>query len=111
MCSSDLFGTGFCSFAYLGALPVDYVKIDGSFVREITRSPLALSIVRSITDIAHSAAFTTIAEFVENEAIRLQLQQLGVDFVQGYAIDQPQPIESYFSASIPGAAVATDPVA
>lgn len=107
----DDFGTGFCSFAYLGALPVDYVKIDGSFVREIAHAPLALSIVRSITDIARSAAFTTIAEFVEDEAIRAQLVLLGVDFAQGYAIDKPQPIESYFTAATPGAAVATEPAA
>lgn len=101
----DDFGTGFCSFAYLGALPVDYVKIDGSFVREITRSALALSIVRSITDIARSAPFTTIAEFVEDDAICEQLVQLGVDFAQGYAIDKPQPIESYFATPTPVAAV------
>jgi diguanylate cyclase (GGDEF)-like protein len=93
----DDFGTGFCSFAYLKALDVDYFKIDGSFVREIDSSPLSLSIVRAIADIARGIDKRTIAEFVETPQIRARLAELGVDYAQGYAIDEPQPIERYFA--------------
>ncbi len=97
----DDFGTGFCSFAYLNALDVDYFKIDGSFVRELDTSPLSLSIVRAIADIARGINKRTVAEFVENEAIRARLCELGVDYAQGYVIDQPTPIDQYFSAPPP----------
>ena len=92
----DDFGAGFCSFAYLRRLDVDYFKIDGSFVRDIESSALSLAIVRSIAEIARSIDKRTIAEFVEDDAIRRRLAQLGVDFGQGYGIDRPQPIDQYF---------------
>ena len=92
----DDFGAGFCSFAYLRRLDVDYFKIDGSFVRDLESSALSLSIVRSIAQIARSIDKQTIAEFVENDALRLRLTQLGVDYGQGYGIDRPMPIEQYF---------------
>jgi len=92
----DDFGAGFCSFAYLRRLDVDYFKIDGSFVRDLESSALSLAIVRSIAEIARSIDKRTIAEFVENDAIRDRLAQLGVDFGQGYGIDRPQPIDQYF---------------
>ncbi|MGQ0801383.1 MAG: putative bifunctional diguanylate cyclase/phosphodiesterase [Pseudomarimonas sp.] len=98
----DDFGTGFCSFAYLNALDVDYFKIDGSFVRELDTSPLSLSIVRAIADIARGINKRTVAEFVENEAIRDRLYHLGVDYAQGYVVDQPTPIDDYFKAPPPG---------
>ena len=92
----DDFGTGFCSFAYLKALDVDFFKIDGSFVRELDSSPLSLSIVRAIADIARGSAKRTIAECVETPAIRRMVAEIGVDHAQGYAIDTPQPIDLYF---------------
>jgi diguanylate cyclase (GGDEF)-like protein len=92
----DDFGAGFCSFAYLRRLDVDYFKIDGSFVRDLESSALSLAIVRSIAEIARSIDKQTIAEFVENDAVRLRLAQLGVDFGQGYGIDRPTPIDQYF---------------
>jgi EAL domain-containing protein (putative c-di-GMP-specific phosphodiesterase class I) len=92
----DDFGAGFCSFAYLRGLDVDYFKIDGSVVRDLECSALSLAIVRSIAEIARSIDKRTIAEFVENDAIRDRLAQLGVDFGQGYGIDRPQPIDQYF---------------
>lgn len=92
----DDFGAGFCSFAYLRRLDVDFFKIDGSFVRDIESSALSLAIVRSIAEIARSIDKRTIAEFVEDDAIRDRLTQLGVDFGQGYGIDRPQPIDQYF---------------
>jgi diguanylate cyclase (GGDEF)-like protein len=95
----DDFGTGFCSFAYLHTLDVDYFKIDGSFVRRLTDSPLALQIVRAIADIAKVMNKRTIAEFVETDAIRSRLAELGVDFAQGHAIDRPMPIDDYFNVT------------
>jgi diguanylate cyclase (GGDEF)-like protein len=94
----DDFGTGFCSFSYLESLDVDYLKIDGSFVRESHRQPLALAIVRSIAEIARVMRKQTIAESVESEALVRQMQALGVDFIQGFAIGRPQPIAEFFAA-------------
>ncbi len=93
----DDFGTGFCSFSYLRSLDVDYFKIDGSFVREMESSPLAAAVVRSITQIAHVLQKRTIAEHTESEHLLHVLAELGVDFGQGYAIDRPQPLASYFA--------------
>jgi diguanylate cyclase (GGDEF)-like protein len=93
----DDFGTGFCSFNYLRSLDVDYFKIDGSFVREMDSSPLAAAVVLSITQIAHVLDKLTIAEHTENQRQRTALADLGVDFAQGYAIDRPQPLSTYFS--------------
>jgi len=89
----DDFGSGLSSFGYLKNLPVDYVKIDGSFVRNIINDPIDLAMVRSINDIGHLMGKKTIAEFVENDAIKQQLQQLGVDYVQGYGIGKPYPLQ------------------
>ncbi len=101
----DDFGTGFCSFGYLRSLDVDYFKIDGSFVREIETSPLALAVVRSIADIGRVMNKETIAECAETEAIRQRLIELGVDYAQGYAVDEPIPIERYFeNARVAGVA-------
>ena len=77
------------SFAYLKALPVDYVKIDGSFIQEITENAIALEMVESIKRIAAVMGIQTIAEFVETEEIYQKLQSLGVDYAQGYAIAKP----------------------
>jgi len=96
----DDFGTGFCSFGYLRSLDVDYFKIDGSFVREIETSPLALAIVRSIADIGRVMHKETIAECAESEAIRRRLIVLGVDYAQGYAVDEPTPIAKYFDPAV-----------
>ncbi len=97
----DDFGTGFCSFSYLRSLDVDYFKIDGSFVREMESSPLAAAVVRSITQIAHVLHKRTIAEHTESEQMLTALTNLGVDFGQGYAIDRPQPLSTYFDAPLP----------
>ncbi|WP_181952550.1 putative bifunctional diguanylate cyclase/phosphodiesterase [Vulcaniibacterium gelatinicum] len=94
----DDFGTGFCSFSQLRALDVDYIKIDGSFVRDMQSSPLAAEVVRSITRIAHLLRKRTIAEHTESDTVRTALTALGVDYAQGFAIDHPQPLESYLAA-------------
>jgi len=93
----DDFGTGFCSFGHLRALDVDFIKIDGSFVRDMETSPLAAEVVRSITRIAHMLHKRTIAEHTESESVRAALAALGVDYAQGFAIDRPQPLEGYLA--------------
>lgn len=85
----DDFGTGFSSFAYLKHLPVDLIKIDGTFVRDILDDPVDQAMVRSINHIAHSLGKKTVAEFVENAEILALLQDIGVDLVQGYHIGKP----------------------
>ena len=97
----DDFGTGFCSFNYLHALDVDYFKIDGSFVRNLSQSPLSAAVVRSITDIAHVLNRTTIAEQVENEDTLAVLRALGVDYAQGYAMHRPEPLGRFFESHAP----------
>ena len=103
----DDFGTGFCSFSYLRDLDVDFLKIDGSFVREMDSSALAGAVVRSITDIAHVLGKRAVAEHVEDLRQRDALAAIGVDYVQGYAIDRPVPIEAYFAPADPRAMAAS----
>ncbi len=89
----DDFGSGLSSFAYLKNLPVDFLKIDGMFVKNILHDPLDEAMVESINHIGHVMSMTTIGEFVENEAIQQRLKQIGVDYGQGYGIGRPIPIE------------------
>lgn len=85
----DDFGVGYSSFAYLKDLPVDYVKIDGSFVRDVENNPLNKTILKSISDVAQAMGKKTVAEFVESaETVRI-LELMGVDYVQGYHIGKP----------------------
>lgn len=93
----DDFGSGFCSFGYLKSLDVDFFKIDGSFVRGVLTSPLDLTVVQSIARMARVLGKRTIAECAETAEVREALRALDVDFVQGYAVDEPMPIERYFS--------------
>src|SRR5688572_3111214 len=95
----DDFGTGFCSFGYLQHLDVDYLKIDGSFVRDLGQSELADAVIRSITDIAHVLDKRTVAEQAETSAQLDRLRAMGVDYAQGYAIARPQPIDAFFAAA------------
>ena len=88
----DDFGSGMSSFGYLKNLAVDFLKIDGTFVRDMLNDPIDLAMVRSINDIAQVLGKRTIAEFVESEAIKEELEKLGVDFVQGFAIARPEPL-------------------
>jgi len=88
----DDFGNGFTSFAYLKNLPVDYLKIDGSYVQNILENPIDLALVMAVNDIGHVMGMKTIAEFVESEEIRQKLQEIGVDYGQGYLFSQPLPL-------------------
>lgn len=96
----DDFGTGFCSFAYLPKLEVDVLKIDGSFVLEVERSPLALEIVKAIVRIARVTGRETVAEWVETPELAARMRELGLDYAQGYAFSQPEPIADYFEAAL-----------
>ena len=86
----DDFGVGYSSFAYLKDLPVDFVKIDGSFVRDVHRDKLQLAMVRSMNDIAHAMGKYTVAEFVDNHDAMRVLKDMGVDYIQGYYVGGPR---------------------
>jgi diguanylate cyclase (GGDEF)-like protein len=88
----DDFGSGLSSFAYLKSLPVDFVKIDGLFVKDILSDPVDRAMVKAIIEMAHAMGKLAIAEFVENDAILQELIDLGVDYVQGYGIGRPAPL-------------------
>lgn len=90
----DDFGSGMSSFGYLKNLPVDYVKIDGRFVRNMNIDPVDREMVKTINSIAHIMVKATIAEFVENSEILESLQQIGVDYAQGYGIAVPEPLSA-----------------
>jgi diguanylate cyclase (GGDEF)-like protein len=96
----DDFGTGFSSFEYLNKLPVDAVKIDGSFIRGLPNDSIAVAIVRAINEVAHVMGVETIAEYVENDAIRRTLADVGVNYVQGYAVGRPKPFKPQLQALI-----------
>jgi diguanylate cyclase (GGDEF)-like protein len=90
----DDFGSGMSSYSYLKHLPVDYVKIDGIFVRDIASSESDYAMVKSINEICHFLGKQTIAEFIEDEKIRDSLLEIGVDYAQGYFIEKPRPLKS-----------------
>ncbi len=87
----DNFGSGFSSFGYLKQLSIDYLKIDGKFVRDMMTDPVDRVIVESMHHIGHEMHIKTIAEWVEDETTRVVLQQTGVDFAQGFSIGKPEP--------------------
>jgi diguanylate cyclase (GGDEF)-like protein len=91
--SLDDFGSGLSSFAYLKNLPVDYLKIDGLFVKDIVEDKVDFGMVRAINEIGHIMGKKTIAEFVENEPIFNLLNELGVDYAQGYGLSEPVPLD------------------
>ena len=90
----DDFGSGLSSFAYLKELPVDQVKVDGRFVANMTEDPADFAVVRSIDEIAKLTGKSTIAEHVESIGSLELLRALGVDFAQGFALHEPEPLES-----------------
>jgi len=87
----DDFGSGLSSFAYLKQMPIDYLKIDGMFVKDCLTDPVNLAMIDSINGIGHVMGLKTIAEFVENQDIFDKLKELGVDYAQGYWAGPPQP--------------------
>lgn len=92
--SLDDFGSGNASYQYLKHLPVDYLKIDGLFVREIHQNKNDYALVKSINDIAHLMGKKTIAEYAETEEVIEALREIGVDYAQGWAISKPVPFDN-----------------
>ena len=94
----DDFGTGMSSLAYLRTLPVDYLKIDGSFIQDIASDQVACAMVEAVNHVAHLMGLRTVAEFVSNAELLEKVKTLGVDYMQGYAIAMPAclttPLES-----------------
>ena len=90
--SLDDFGTGLSSYSYLRNLPVDYLKIDGIFVKDIKTNPSDYAVVKSINEIGHFMGKKTIAEYVEDDEVLEILREIGVDFAQGYGIEKKRPI-------------------
>ena len=89
----DDFDSGLSSFAYLKNLPVDYLKIDGSFVHDMIDDAIDHAMVEAINQVGHIMGIVTIAECVESEEVVEMLRELGVDYAQGYAMGSPMPIE------------------
>ncbi len=90
----DDFGSGFSSFSYLKSLPVDYLKIDGIFVKEMDKDPVNRAMVEAMNNLGHIIGKKTIAEFVHNKEIHKLLKEIGVDFAQGFEISPPLPLDS-----------------
>jgi EAL domain-containing protein (putative c-di-GMP-specific phosphodiesterase class I) len=96
----DDFGTGISSFSYLKMFPFDFVKIDGSFIRNIRTSAVDQEMVGSVCRIAKVMGIKTIAEYVEDEAVLSLLRELGVDYAQGYGISEPAPLSRRLSEPV-----------
>ncbi|WP_251977533.1 EAL domain-containing protein [Salinicola avicenniae] len=103
--SLDDFGSGMSSFAYLAALPIHQIKIDGSFIRDLPGNEVNRAIVASIRGLGHSLGLKTVAEFVENAEIRAILGALGVDYVQGYGIDRPGELAPRLALTVESSAL------
>ncbi|TKF22224.1 EAL domain-containing protein [Vibrio genomosp. F6] len=91
----DDFGTGYASFDYLRRLPLDVLKIDGSFIKNITTNPTDVKLVQAMSQVASSMNLVTVAEFVESEQHTQILEQLDIDFAQGFGISKPLPLKTH----------------
>ena len=97
----DDFGSGLSSFGYLKSLPVDVLKIDGAFVRDMAEDPMLRAMVRSINDIGHVMGKRTVAEFVEDDGTLEMLREMGVDYAQGFGLSVPMPLDALLEAAGP----------
>lgn len=97
----DDFGTGYASYARLKSVDADILKIDGSFIRNIADNSLDYQIVASICHLARMKKMLVVAEYVESEAIRSAVGALGIDYLQGYLIGKPEPLESLLDSQAP----------
>lgn len=99
----DDFGTGYASYARLKNLNVDLLKIDGSFIRNLVTSSLDYQVVASICHLARMKNMQVVAEYVETEEIRQAVMSLGIDYMQGYEIGEPVPLETLANLDVPKA--------
>ena len=95
----DDFGAGMSSFAYLNHFPLDYLKIDGSFIKDIVNDPLKFATVECFKHISQALEIKTVGEFVEDDRILEQLAKIGIDYAQGYGIEKPRPLS--FESALP----------
>lgn len=96
----DDFGRGMSSLSYLKQLPVDYLKIDGAFIRQITTSPADAAIVEAMARVASVMGIRTVAEYVDTEATRTLLEQLNIDYVQGFCVHVPEPFQDLLNRQL-----------
>ena len=99
--SLDDFGSGISSFTYLKKLPVDFLKIDGVFIRDILSDPIDHAMVKSINKLGHLLGKETIAKFVETDELANELQLMGINHVQGHACAKPRPLNNYVQSQTP----------
>lgn len=90
----DDFGSGMASFSYLKYLPVDFLKIDGAFVRDMVSDPVDRAMVKAINDVGQVLGIATIAEFVENDEIVTELDRIGVNYAQGFGLAKPEALRA-----------------
>jgi len=88
----DDFGSGLSSFGYLKNLPVDFLKLDGAFIRDIITDKVDRAMVGAIHDVGRALGIPTIAEWVENDEIRDEVRRIGIDYAQGFGIERPRPV-------------------
>ena len=97
----DDFGVGFSSLYHIKQLPIDLVKIDGSFIRHLASETEDRALVKAVVEVSKVFGLTTVAEFVENQEILDILRELGVDYAQGYHISKPEPFDSIWGEALP----------
>jgi EAL domain-containing protein (putative c-di-GMP-specific phosphodiesterase class I) len=105
--SLDDFGNGLASFTYLKKMPVDYLKIDGAFVRDFMFDPIDRTMVAAINELAHLLGKQTIAKYVESMEVVHELRKMGIDHVQGYVYSQPQSLDDFAQVMGPRLVVVT----
>ena len=97
----DDFGTGYSSFSYLKRLPVDYLKIDGSFIKGLPRDRVDQSMVRMVGEVARAAGMETVAEYVHSAAALALLAKYGIDYAQGFYIGRPAATPQTVTLEVP----------
>ncbi|VAW87481.1 diguanylate cyclase/phosphodiesterase (GGDEF & EAL domains) with PAS/PAC sensor(s) [hydrothermal vent metagenome] len=97
----DDFGSGMSSYAYLKHLEVDFLKVDGLFVRDVLHDPIDRAMVKSINEVGHIFGLKTIAEYVENEEILEEMREIGLDFIQGYVNGKPASLDELKLSELP----------
>ena len=105
--SLDDFGSGLYSFTYLKKLPIDFLKIDGTYIRDVLSDPVDYAMVRSINELGQLLGKETIAEFVESLDVAEELRSIGIDYVQGHAYAKPLPLHEFTHTTRPYLVVIT----